>query len=373
MNESNVCLLRKVAQVLAALLAVVTVFVSAPARASAQSTYDHRRLLYVLDEQGREQPIETPEQWAVRRAAILAGMQAAMGPLPDRQGLDQPTARVLRREALDGCERLTLELTIALGQIVPAHLYLPAGVAGQKRPAMLALHQTIPIGKRDVGEEGRPNRAYGLELAQRGYVVLAPDYPSFGDYPYDFAADEFVSGAMKGIFNHLRCVDYLTGRHDVDAERIGVIGHSLGGHNALFAAAFDPRLKAIVSSCGWTPFHDYYGGKLAGWASDRYMPKIREEYGNDPDRVPFDFYEVVAALAPRPFFSSSPLRDENFDAPGVRKAAAEARKVYALFGATDQLVIDQPDCEHDFPPAQREAAYRVLDAALKTPSAAVER
>lgn len=238
---------------------------------------------------------------------------------------------------------------------------------------MLALHQTIPIGKRDVGEEGKPNRAYGLELAQRGYVVLAPDYPSFGDYPYDFTADEFASGTMKGIFNHLRCVDYLTGRDDVDAERIGVIGHSLGGHNAMFAAAFDPRLKAIVSSCGWTPFHDYYGGKLAGWASDRYMPKIRDAYGNDPDRVPFDFYEVVAALAPRPFFSSSPLRDENFDAAGVRKAADEARKVYALFGAADQLVIDQPDCEHDFPPAQREAAYRVLDAALKTPSAAVER
>ena len=133
----------------------------------------------------------------------------------------------------------------------------------------------------------------------------------------------------------------------------------------MFVAAFDPRLKAIVSSCGWTPFHDYYGGKLAGWSSDRYMPRIREQFGNDPDRVPFDFPEVVAALAPRPFFSNSPLRDSNFDAAGVRRAANEARKVYELFGAADHLVVRQPDSEHDFPSTEREAAYRLLDETLR--------
>ena len=40
-----------------------------------------------------------------------------------------------------------------------------------------------------------------LELARRGYVVLAPDYPSFGDYAYDFGTDRYSSGTMKGIFN----------------------------------------------------------------------------------------------------------------------------------------------------------------------------
>jgi len=113
-------------------------------------------------------------------------------------------------------------------------------------------------------------------------------------------------------------------------EQVFWIGHSLGGHNAMFVAVFDPRLKVIVSSCGWTPFHDYYGGKIAGRTSDRYMPRLKTEYGLDPDRVPFDFYEVVAALAPRPFFSSSPLRDSNFDVEGVKKAVAEARKVLQM-------------------------------------------
>ena len=63
-------------------------------------------------------------------------------------------------------------------------------------------------------------RAYGRELAKRGYVVLAPDYPSFGDYPYDFSADAYASGTMKGIFNHMRCVDYLQSLPEVDGERI---------------------------------------------------------------------------------------------------------------------------------------------------------
>jgi cephalosporin-C deacetylase-like acetyl esterase len=49
---------------------------------------------------------------------------------------------------------------------------------------------------------------------------------------------------MKGIFNHIRCVDFLVSRKDVSAHQIGVIGHSLGGHNAIFVSAFDQPLKS---------------------------------------------------------------------------------------------------------------------------------
>ena len=133
----------------------------------------------------------------------------------------------------------------------------------------------------------------------------------------------------------------------------------------MFVGVFDQRLKVIVSSCGWTPFHDYYGGKIAGWTSDRYMPRLRTVYSLDPDRVPFDFHEVVAALAPRAFFSSSPLRDSNFDVEGVKKAIPEARKVYRLLGAGEKLEVRYPACEHDFPPVVRREAYGFIDAALQ--------
>jgi len=133
----------------------------------------------------------------------------------------------------------------------------------------------------------------------------------------------------------------------------------------MFLGAFDERVKAVVASCGWTPFHFYYGGKLDGWAQDRYMPRIRECYDLNPDRMPFDFYEAAAALAPRAFLSCSPLRDDNFDVAGVKTAEPKIRQVFALLGAADRLRFAYPDCEHDFPPETREEAYCFLDKMLR--------
>jgi hypothetical protein len=116
-----------------------------------------------------------------------------------------------------------------------------------------------------------------------------------------------------------------------------------------------------VTSCGFTPFHDYYEGRLAGWTSDRYMPRIRDVYENDPDRVPFDFYEVLAAIAPRATFIVAPEHDSNFAVAGVRKTEQEVQPVYELLGATDQLQIRYPDCAHDFPQAMRQEVYEWLD------------
>lgn len=127
---------------------------------------------------------------------------------------------------------------------------------------------------------------------------------------------------------------------------------------------FDERLKVVVTSCGWTPFHDYYGGKIAGWTSDRYMPRLRTVYDLNPDRVPFDFYEVVAAIAPRALFSNSPTRDSNFDVAGVKKAEQKARPVFALLGAAGQLQVRYPDSAHDFPPEVRQEAYGLIDRVL---------
>jgi dienelactone hydrolase len=170
---------------------------------------------------------------------------------------------------------------------------------------------------------------------------------------------------MKAISDNLRCVDLLQSRDDVDGGKIAVIGHSLGGHNALFTAAFDPRMKVVVTSCGWTPFHDYYGGKkLANWAQTRYMPRVTSAYGNDPDRMPFDFPELIGASAPRAVFSNSPVKDENFDVEGVRRGSAQVRKVYELLGVGDRFVVVHPDYAHDFTDETRREAYHFIDAQL---------
>jgi pimeloyl-ACP methyl ester carboxylesterase len=150
----------------------------------------------------------------------------------------------------------------------------------------------------------------------------------------------------------------------VDSERIGAVGHSLGGHNAIFLAVFDERIRAVVTSCGWTPFHHYYRGNLKGWAGSRYMPRIQDRYNSDPNQVPFDFYELVAAIAPRGFYSCSPLHDDNFDVEGVRLVFAEASKVFHLFGVDANIQVRYPDSAHDFPIEVRHDAYRFLDTWL---------
>ncbi|MSR56358.1 MAG: alpha/beta fold hydrolase [Planctomycetaceae bacterium] len=338
------------------------------ADATAPAYPDHSRLLVYFDADNVEIPIQSTADWQVRRRHILAGMEQAMGPLPDRANLPVPSPKITASIQGDGYTRLTISFEAEPGDLVPAYLYLPTGLKPQeRRPAILALHPTGPAGKGIVDDQGpRPNRGYGKELAQRGYVVLAPDYPSFGDYAnYDFASDRYDSGSMKGIFNHIRALDLLAARDDVDPERMGAIGHSLGGHNAMFVGVFDERLKVIVSSCGWTPFHDYYEGKIAGWTSDRYMPRLKDRYDLDPSRVPFDFYEVIAALAPRAFFSVSPEHDSNFAVAGVRKAIPAARAIYDLYGAGERLQVAYPDCEHDFPDAMRREAYTFIDKFLE--------
>ncbi|MEX2315588.1 MAG: PVC-type heme-binding CxxCH protein [Pirellulales bacterium] len=355
---------------LAKLLLVGTLILAHVAGASADDEIigpnysDHRQLQVWRDAAG-EHPVKSPEDWARRRAHIVLGMQQAMGKLPDRTILPPLDVRV--EETFDGptFNRQKLTFLSEGNDRVPAYLFIPKGLGGKRVPGILALHQTTPLGKKEPAGLGpSENKHYGLELAKRGYVVLVPDYPSFGDYEYDFKADAYTSGSMKGIFNHMRAVDLLVSRPEVDPARIGAIGHSLGGHNAMFVGLFDERIKVIVSSCGWTPFHHYYGGKLDGWTSDRYLPSIRDVYKLDPDKVPFDMYEIVASFAPRAFFSVSPLHDANFDVEGVRKVIAAARPIYELLGVPDNLQVRYPNSEHDFPPKERHESYQFIHRIL---------
>jgi dienelactone hydrolase len=334
---------------------------------------DPSQLLVYRDSQGQLQPVQSPLDWGLRRQHILENMQQVMGPLPGPERRIPLSIQVLEQLETDDYIRQKITYAAEPGDRVPAFLLLPKRRT-KPTAAMLCLHPTSPLGKSQlVGVDGIPTRFYAHELAQRGYVCLVPDYPSFGEYEYDFqtAGKDYVSGTMKGIWNHVRGLDVLESLPQVDRDRIGCIGHSLGGHNALFVAAFDQRIRAVVTSCGFNAFEDYYGGNLKGWTSDRYMPKIRDDYDCDPQRMPFDFHEILGAMAPRPVFVNSPLHDANFAVAGVRKAVASARDVYRLRDADAALQVSEPDTGHDFPDEIRAEVYQWLDEKLGRSSARV--
>ncbi len=333
---------------------------------------NHLRVDYFIDESGREQPVRTQADWAKRRADILVGFYASTGELPNRSTLGPVRYTVVEGSRAEGpgFTREKLMIDADDGDHIPAWLLRPTNASpGTRGPAVIALHQThFRFGKDEIiGLAGSPNLAYARELAQRGFVVIAPEFPALGEYKYDFSKDRYPSGTLKGVWNHMRCVDLLSELPDVDPQRIAAIGHSLGGHNAIWLSVVDTRIRAIVSSCGWTATPYYKNGDLKGWEGERYLPRFLERYGNDPARVPWDFPELLAALAPRGFFSNSPIGDTNFAVEGVRLSVQEASKIYALFGVPERLQVRYPDCGHDFPPEIREEAYRFIEAELAKP------
>ena len=79
-----------------------------------------------------------------------------------------------------------------------------------------------------------------------------------------------------------------------------------------------------------------YNGRLGPWAQDRYMPFVRDKYDLDPDKLPFDFDEIIASLAPRPFFSNSPLHTGTFPSR-VCVRELTCKQVYSFMDAADNI------------------------------------
>jgi dienelactone hydrolase len=137
-----------------------------------------------------------------------------------------------------------------------------------------------------------PDQAYGFELVKLGFVVLAPDAAKIGERydpglrkqwqcAHDRPSQEkccCASGGSWGqprwrpVFDAKRAVTVLQGQAEVDPERIGAIGHSLGADTIIWSLPFEDRLKAVVLSGGgimkaenqgWMPYAIPYEEMLA--------------------------------------------------------------------------------------------------------------
>ncbi len=334
---------------------------------------DPFRLLEYRGDDGTVQPVTTGDQWQLRRAQIVAGMQQVMGPWPSDSDTPLDVQIVEEADAGTYVRRLITYQSDPECR-TPAYLGIPKDVLAGKRqaPAALCLHPTDnTVGHQVVmGLAGRAGRNYAAELAARGYVTIAPAYPLLANYWPPLEKLGYWSGTMKAIWDNRRAIDVLQQMPEVDLTHgVAAIGHSLGGHNAIFTAVLEPRIAVVVTSCGFDAFNDYgdrapgnwhYG---QGWCQLRYMPHL-SDYRGRLSEIPFDFPELLAAIAPRTVFISAPLHDDNFQAASVDRCVAAAREVYSLCGNPERLIVRHPDCDHNFPEALREEAYRVIDAVL---------
>ncbi len=360
---------------LAVLLLAIHATILAEVNPQNPPRLDRTNLLLYCDSLGRTNTARTPAEWQHRRAEIVRGMERVMGKWP---GNARRVPLDVKVEAETDCGtyvRRFITYQSETNSRTPAYLLIPkATLAGKKKAAaVLCLHPTDnTIGhKVVVGLGGKPNRQYAAELAERGFVTLAPAYPLLANYQPDLAALGWESGSLKAAWDNSRGLDLLAALPFVDAARgFGAIGHSLGGHNSVYTAVFDERIQVIVSSCGLDSYLDYYGGDPKnwqperGWCQTRYMLKLANYRGRLAE-IPFDFHELIGALAPRVCFISAPLKDSNFRWQSVDRIAAAAAPIYRLHGKPEHLLVEHPDCDHDFPDAMRTRAYQLFEQHLR--------
>jgi pimeloyl-ACP methyl ester carboxylesterase len=317
--------------------------------------------------------VQSLDDWKERRAEILRAAQEIMGPLPGEEKRCPLDVQILEEVDCGSYVRRSLTYASERGSRVPAYLLIPKkALAGDMRvPAALCLHPTDNrIGNGVVvGLGGKENRQYAVELAERGFVTIAPSYPLLAKYQPDLAALGYVSGTMKAVHDNRRALDLLDALPFVRPGAYAAIGHSLGGHNSVYTALFDERIKMVVSSCGLDSFRDYKGGDIRGWTSTRYMPRLLQ-WRDRLAELPVDFPEMIAAIAPRQIFISAPANDDNFRAASVDRVAAQARPIFALYGVANRLIVEHPEGGHDFTDAMREKAYRLIEETVgKSPIA----
>lgn len=247
---------------------------------------------------------------------------------------------------------------IRFGYNVTGDLYFPTNVsADAKLPTVIWLHgYSYPLGymwvyRRDLHPI--------LALVKAGYAVLAFDQCGFGSrmnesgpfydrYPHWSQAGRMVEDTRAAI-------DALEKENIVDPQRIYLFGYTLGGTIALHTAALDPRVKGVVAISGFTPMRlDTTGrgpGSLARLSHEcPALPRLGFFIGHE-SQVPYDYNELLAAIAPRPTLVVQPQMDRDAAPADVRAAVGQARKVYALYGAADKLALQEPDDYQRLPTA----------------------
>ncbi len=339
-------------------------------------------LMLFRDANGKATQVRSTADWQLRRREVMDGVRAVMGSDPHNGERCELDMKVVEEVDCGTYVRRLITYASEPKSRVPAYLCVPKSQLepnSPRAPAVLCLHPTDnTVGhKVVVGLGGRANRQYASELAERGYVTLAPSYPLLANYQPDVIKLGWKSGTMKAVWDNMRGIDLLQSFDFVNGEKIGAIGHSLGGHNSVYTAVHDDRVKVVVSSCGLDSFLDYYDGAERvwlpekGWTQTRYMPKLRE-YRGRLEQIPFDFHELLGSLAPRPVLIIAPLHDSNFRFKSVDRVAKSAAAIYSLYrrenntsDKTPRLKVLHPDCPHDFPLEMRQAAYAWIDKELK--------
>lgn len=239
-----------------------------------------------------------------------------LGPFPKKTPLD---IKVIETQNFDNYRQDKVIFPCETNDSISAYLLTPHKKKKKtKTPAIFCHHQhagNFELGKSEVvGLSGDPDQAYAKELAELGYIVLAPDALGFEERNWSTGANacyyEMATRIIKGqtmLAKNLHdisvAIDYLTSLKSVDTDNIGFIGHSYGGRMALWAPAYDNRIKASVSHCGCINYKDSIK-RDRGIQMEFCVPNILNHY---------DIEDLVSLIAPGGHVFTKEMRTYAYD------------------------------------------------------------
>lgn len=257
-----------------------------------------------------------------------------LGDLPDPANKVSATKLAEEKHNSYVLEKLLLDLNGL--EVVPAYFVRPSG---QDRPLPTILYNhahgsDYALGKDELlaGRNALQQPAYAEELTRRGYAALCIDAWAFGERQGRTESEIFKHMLWSGrvmwgmmVYDSLRAIDYLVSRPDVDPERLGTMGISMGSTMAWWVAALDRRVKVCIDICCLTDFQALIDTRgLDGHGIYYYVPNLLKH---------FSTAQINALIAPRPHLSLAGNYDPLTPPAGLDRIDAELKEVYQAEGA----------------------------------------
>lgn len=280
-----------------------------------------------------------------------------LGELPNKVA---PQMTILDEVDCGSYLRRKIEYSVEPNERLTAYLCIPHN-RDKALPGIYCFHQHAGnrlLGKSEVvGLAGDPDQAYASELAERGFITIAPDAICFEDRCQNRDSPDYnhvhqlhlklIRGETllgKALHDVSANIDVLQELPEVDTDQIGFIGHSYGGRMALFTPVFDERIKASVCSCGSTNYRDMHGIQF-----DFVLPGILK-YG--------DIEDVLCLIDPTNTLILG--GDEDEWSLGIKEMVEHAKGSFES-GSLDYEVYSGG---HQFTLEMRERAYHFLSKHL---------
>lgn len=281
----------------------------------------------LIDSKGM--PIKSLSGWKKQREVIKKRWLNYLGALEPNPV--PPELKVLKEDRPKGLIRQLVEYESEPGIMVKGYLIKPQNIS-KPLPGVVAMHSTSDKQMVYIAgvEEGKIV-AFGYKLAQQGFVVFCPLcflWHNKGERTYEQQVELFhkqhpnSKGMAKMLFDAQRAVDVLVNLEEVDPERIGAMGHSLGAKEVLYLAAFDDRVKVTVSNEGGI------GIDFSNWDDVWYLGKDIHNFGHQ-------HHEILSLVAPKSFLL---IGGDSADGEKSRPYVEAVLPVYNLYGNKRQNI-----------------------------------